>query len=542
MEVHGTSRALARAKVAATLALFLLSCSSKRDASVAQPPANLHVEANGILGARLTPSALSVAVPPADGPKLAALLMAVPVRARPDRTSETVGQLRVGSRVSRSERNVSVRDCPGGWYVIRPVGFVCAGTEATTELQHPVARAINTEPNRSRPMPYRYGFLRAIAPNYLKVPSKDEQLKYEMRLERHLRNWKKLGSVWDTVDVGANDVSLDLEGLAVGEIPKSPVTMSANERFGSSGDDHVPWWLVPQRQIPNLSGFRAPSYAVIADRAKRHAGVALIGEFVAPEQSQSRRFAITTDARLIPADKIKATSGSPFHGQDIRKLGLPAAFVRADNAHYVSLLNGKVERGEPLAFRQFVPLSGKVEEFRGHRMVQTRDGQWLESSDLWVAASPSTMPAFAAKNNHWIDVAIINQMLVLWEGQRPVYMTLVSTGRDGLGDPQTTRSTPQGTFRIYQKHVTTTMDSDVADEEFELRDVPWVMYFKGGYALHGAYWHDEFGRARSHGCINLAPIDARYVFQWATPQVPEHWHAVTAGGVFEEGTLVNIHP
>jgi hypothetical protein len=60
--------------------------------------------------------------------------------------------------------------------------------------------------------------------------------------------------------------------------------------------------------------------------------------------------------------------------------------------------------------------------------------------------------------------------------------------------------------------------------------------------LHGAYWHDEFGRARSHGCVNLSPIDARFAFQWSSPQVPEHWHSVTTSSEFEEGTLVNIHP
>ena len=524
------------------MALLGPSCSRRTEATAARTEANLHLAANHTLNASIASLALVNAVPPADGPKLAALAMAVSVRARPERAAEAVGQLRVGARVSRSESTVSQRDCPGGWYAIRPVGFVCVGSDATVDVQHPIARAINTEPNRARAMPYNYGFLRAIAPNYLKVPTKDEQFKYEMRLERHLRNWKKFADVWDAVDVGANDVPLDQQGLAVGDVPKSTLAVSAAEKFGGSGDERVPWWLVPQRQIPNLSGFKAPSYAVIADRAKRHAGVALIGEFVAPEQAQNRRFAITTDARLIPADKIKATSGSPFHGQDIRTIGLPVAFVRAERAHAWTNEKGHLTEADSLQFRQFVPLNGTVNEFRGRRMVQTRDGHWLESSDLWVAASPSTMPAFATKSTRWVDVAIVNQMMVLWEGQRPVYVTLVSTGRDGLGDPQTTHSTPQGTFRVYQKHVTTTMDSDLADEEFELRDVPWVMYFKGGYALHAAYWHDEFGRARSHGCVNLAPIDARYVFQWTTPQVPEHWHSVNAGGAFEDGTLVNIHP
>ena len=75
-----------------------------------------------------------------------------------------------------------------------------------------------------------------------------------------------------------------------------------------------------------------------------------------------------------------------------------------------------------------------------------------------------------------------------------------------------------------------------------LRDVPWVQYFKGGYALHAAYWHDDFGRGRSHGCVNLSPIDARYAFFWSSPTMPEHWHGAYAGGPFEGGTTIYVHP
>jgi lipoprotein-anchoring transpeptidase ErfK/SrfK len=174
-------------------------------------------------------------------------------------------------------------------------------------------------------------------------------------------------------------------------------------------------------------------------------------------------------------------------------------------------------------------------------MVETKDGRWLRSSDLKTAAKPSSLPSWAKKGTKWIDIGIVSQTMTLWEGDRPVYVTLVSTGRDGLGEPGKTLSTPRGTFRIYQKHVTTTMDSNVADHEFELRDVPWVMYFKGGYALHGAYWHDGFGRVRSHGCVNLAPIDARFTFFWSTPQVPDHWHGAYSGEATDQGTIVYIH-
>jgi hypothetical protein len=523
-------------------ALALFGCQQSPTAGGDKSPANLHVALNDTL-ANAALSLRMIPVPPEDGKKLAPLAMGVAVRARPDRTSSLVGLLRVGSRVARSEQIVSREGCSGGWYAIRPIGFVCSEQDVTTDLQHPIARAITVEPDRTKPMPYRYGFLRAIAPNYLRVPSVEEQYKYETRLERHLRNWKKLSATWDQVEPGANDVPLDSNGMAqADEHPQRKVTDGDLKAFPSVDGDRIPWWLSPRRQIPNLSNFKAPEYAVIANRLKRHAGVALVGSFLAGSQTHERRFAITTDARLIPADKIKPYAGSSFHGQDLRKVGLPIAFVRSKEARSWRLENGRLLPDERINWREFVALSGVVNEFRGKRMVKARDGRWLESEDLLVAANPSSLPLWSSKNVHWIDVGIINQVMVLWEGQRPIYATLVSTGRDGLGDPQTTHSTPVGTFRIYQKHITSTMDSDVADEEFELRDVPWVMYFKGGFALHGAYWHNEFGRARSHGCVNLSPIDARLVFQWSSPQVPEHWHSVTTGSEFEDGTLVNIHP
>src|SRR6185295_1464622 len=76
---------------------------------------------------------------------------------------------------------------------------------------------------------------------------------------------------------------------------------------------------------------------------------------------------------------------------------------------------------------------------------------------------------------------------------------------------------------------------------FELRDVPYVEYFSSGYALHAAYWHDVFGTARSHGCINLSPIDAHHLFLWTDPPVPENWHGVFTTKDTPTGTLVYVH-
>jgi lipoprotein-anchoring transpeptidase ErfK/SrfK len=92
---------------------------------------------------------------------------------------------------------------------------------------------------------------------------------------------------------------------------------------------------------------------------------------------------------------------------------------------------------------------------------------------------------------------------------------------------------------IHAKHVSGTMDGDEeATEPFDLRDVPYIQYFHKGYALHGAYWHDDFGKVRSHGCVNLAPRDAAWLFEWTDPEVPEGWHGALNPNA---GTLVYIH-
>lgn len=483
----------------------------------------------------------AVPVPPADGPTLAALELASPVYAKPDKQAEKIGYVRIGARVPRAERPISLRNCPGGWYPVRPLGFVCVDEDDyTLSLDHPLVQAIAVEPDRSRPMPYAYAFVRAIAPNYMRIPTQEEQFESEMRLERHLRNWRRLTHRWDALTVGANDVPLDPSGLAMGPAPVHPKPLDMNVRFGGNGRDDVPGWLEKGRSIPNVAPFDVPPGALIANRVQRHAGVALIGSFVADEAAQRRRFAITTDARLIPADKLKVDSGSPFHGEPLRTVGLPVAFSWRQSASFWHIEGQQLRRGARLSRRQFVPLTGTARIVGDTRFVETRDGRWVRSKDVRVAVKPGELPWYATDDKRWIDVSILNQTLVLWEGAQPVYATLVSTGRDGLGDPAETLSTPQGTFWIQQKHVTTTMDSSAADNEFELRDVPWVMYFKGGYALHGAYWHDDFGRPRSHGCVNLSPIDARYVFNWSSPDVPEHWHGAYASESFGRGTLLRI--
>jgi len=83
-------------------------------------------------------------------------------------------------------------------------------------------------------------------------------------------------------------------------------------------------------------------------------------------------------------------------------------------------------------------------------------------------------------------------------------------------------------------------DPDGGDDAYSIEDVPWTQYFKEGYALHTAFWHDRFGKVHSHGCINMAPSDARRIFFWTEPSINQAYHGVIATE-HNPGTRIIIH-
>jgi lipoprotein-anchoring transpeptidase ErfK/SrfK len=74
---------------------------------------------------------------------------------------------------------------------------------------------------------------------------------------------------------------------------------------------------------------------------------------------------------------------------------------------------------------------------------------------------------------------------------------------------------------------------------YAMEDVPWVLFFKNGFGLHGAFWHDSFGHVRSHGCVNLTPLDAERLFYWSSPRLPAGWTAALPTD-YDPGTLVRV--
>jgi len=129
----------------------------------------------------------------------------------------------------------------------------------------------------------------------------------------------------------------------------------------------------------------------------------------------------------------------------------------------------------------------------------------------------------------WLEVILSAQTLIAWEGDTPVRRMIVSTG---------TAQTPTvtGTFRVYCKRLSMRMTG----ADYDLPNVPHVLLFYLGYAIHGAYWHTSFGTPMSHGCVNLSLPDAEWVFNWAGPRLPQGANEVWSSAA-NLGTLVVVH-
>ncbi len=136
--------------------------------------------------------------------------------------------------------------------------------------------------------------------------------------------------------------------------------------------------------------------------------------------------------------------------------------------------------------------------------------EWIEQRFVG-RVTPNTTPPEGVTNGRWIEVNLFEQTLAVYENSQLIYAALIASGMD----PFFTRP---GLFNIYLKLETTSMqgafEADLSDYYY-LEDVPYTLYYDKLRALHGAYWRTAFGFPQSHGCINLAPADSRWLFEWA---------------------------
>ncbi len=175
-----------------------------------------------------------------------------------------------------------------------------------------------------------------------------------------------------------------------------------------------------------------------------------------------------------------------------------------------SVPGGEEDPNNPFVYRLTLVTLYTYVEIDGKRWYQIGPNQWIHQFNV-AKMTPLERPE-DVDTNKWVSVDLYEQTLIAYEGETPVFATLVSSGLKQW-------STNEGLFHIYLRFPRTTMSGAAQQDDFySLQEVPWTMYFDGDIALHGTYWHEGFGYRHSHGCVNMAILDAKWVFDWSADE------------------------
>ncbi len=467
--------------------------------------------------------------------------------------AKKIGYLRNGSRVPVGDAPVSKKNCTGGWYAVGSGGFVCANL-GTTDPLSPELKFAGATPNLDEILPYTYARnAKNGTPLYRTVPSREQMEQYEPYLVE-----KKDDAASSTKTETKRVAELAEVGRrsgAVGEKMGSASDIGAALADGglvttpTSGDTEPekPWW---QREDSKdrlhelkLQELESEADDVLAKRM-------VSGFYVAVDKSfrwNGRAWYKTTKGLVAPSDRFWRTSGPKFKGVELDGVTwkLPVAWVyggrKSIGTYLYDPATKQLSNAKSPARFEAMTLTGKTQEIAGKTYAELTDGSWVKRSQVRIT-QPGPLPRDLAPGERWIDVNLKTQTLVAFVGDKPVYATLISSGKESKIKEKDHR-TPTGEWRIREKHITTTMDGDgtaAGDLPYSIEDVPYVLYFHRAYALHGAFWHNNFGVQMSHGCVNLAPLDAKYLFFFADPQIPAGFHGVWSSDT-RPGTRIVIH-
>jgi hypothetical protein len=426
--------------------------------------------------------------------------LTTPVYPRPSSRSDSMGYVRAGTDLDAERGPIAGHGCGGddprdGWYELRGGGFVCVGRAAalTADLSRaqrrrfPIAAA-------DAAMPYPYAVVYQSTVLFRRLPSVDDERSYTRDL--------------------STPVPIPPPGAPtpVALPPIAPLPETLETLAGDPGSPVI-------RRVTR--GMHLSLDRVIRAESRTSYWRTQGGGFV-------RTSAVSTvGPRTWSGVQLDETHALPL-GFAVSSEG--QRYRRTESGFAA---DGRLPRLTALLLAPDAPVPSRSDLF-----YLTREGFYVRARHT-ALATLQPPPAGLQPGERWIDVSLEHQTLVAYEGERPVFATAVSTGLRGRGTGN--YETVRGEFRVEVKHRTATMDGNTpTGGVYSIEDVPWVMYFHDSYALHGAFWHQGFGRTHSHGCVNLSPPDARWLFGWTAPALPEGWHGVVATPE-RPGTRVYVH-
>lgn len=451
-------------------------------------------------------------------PRLHALSRYVWVWPEPDTSRQWIGFLWFGGSVPlRSSEPRTGVGCER-FYAIEPRGFVCVDErKATLDPRHPTLVGLAPyAPRVDSPWIHRYGESRGLA-RYAELPDdalqRRREADYRDQMDR-LERARQGGAIHRL-----------LAGVDLTPAPEAPVV------------------------LPVLPRGLREDRATLGNRST----VA----YSAETRHGARSWLLTADLMWVPKDRVAVYPKVTFSGVHLTQGNeLPIAFFREqDRPRYERTGSASLRQsGQSYPRLSWTRLTGGSIEVDNEKYLEVADGSFVRAQDAVVPAPRTTTPWGAPVGGKdetrraprgrqtWIDVSILGGWLVAYEGTHPVFATLISPGHGGMPqpgkEPIETGATPTGRFIITGKFKTATM---VAPGDFIHSDVPWAQNFSGPYALHGAYWHDDWGELKSGGCVNVSPIDAKWLFEWTEPEAPAGWHGVRWLPHLEPATTFMVH-
>ena len=235
---------------------------------------------------------------------------------------------------------------------------------------------------------------------------------------------------------------------------------------------------------------------------------------ISPVATNSHVILVVTDEPILqpaPTRRSGTSQTAPIVESSIGESTV--AVIAAEDGNVATVLDS-----EPNSAQDAATDSALAEVPSGEEITDVAVVEVPEIIEVAPAAESSGIrPNGVGEAERWVDVNLNTQTLVAYEGNTPVFNSLISSG---MWDTPTIT----GQYRTWMKYESQDMNGYLLGYDYYLEDVPYVMYFFKDYAIHGAYWHNSFGSPMSHGCVNMNPVDAGWLYNWAPV-----------------GTTVNIH-
>ncbi|MEM9462667.1 MAG: L,D-transpeptidase [Myxococcota bacterium] len=480
----------------------------------------------------------------------------VTIYARPDLSATKLGYLRFGHRTMVTAKvDDAGEGCGKGWHQLPSGGYACRSKGLSVEPdKEPYMHQPPPRPRLDDPMPYDYGVVaRDGAEMWWRTA---DSLERELAAEKfEIQQQKEAAAAGDTAPskpkpnaepapAAQTDPQPEpepapkpkptLPGLddlpdepAEPETPLTPEQIAEQERREAEAKRRAKERRQKEEEERKLRLEKMGRLPLHPERPFLERGFIVTATMKIRDKGRSwwrtSRGGYVETSKVYRRGKPKVLELGAVIPEDA---GFPFGFIGDDKEPvYGRQEDGKLRRVGSLEYRTFVQGAELVTE-RDRQYMRTAEDKFVRVSDLRLATAQAR-PEGVGEDERWIDVDLKQQLLVAYEGDRPVFTTLVSSGRKGTTEEPF--DTPTGTFRVQTKHVSSSMDGNTAsDGNYSIQDVPWAIFFDGNYALHGAFWHSGFGGRRSHGCINLAPGDARWLFWWVLPELPKGWHGAAA--------------